>query len=191
MSFPLRARGFTLIEVMIAVVIVAILATVAVPSYRGYVLRANRTVAKSALSEVVSRQAGYMAEAKRYATKFSKLGWNPDDTLYVDREGNFRDTNTTGSVYSLALKGGATSSTCPATGDPSSGGTASQAAADTQTPERNYRVTIDGTATATAFTLTATAINAQTADTKCGAMCLSSTGIKSAGGTAPSECWTR
>lgn len=163
MSFPLRARGFTLIEVMIAVVIVAILATVAVPSYRGYVLRANRTVAKSALSEVVSRQAGYMAEAKRYATKFSKLGWNPDDTLYVDREGNFRDTNTTGSVYSLALKGGATSSTCPATGDPSSGG----------------------------YTVVATPINAQTADTKCGAMCLSSTGIKSAGGTAPSECWTR
>jgi type IV pilus assembly protein PilE len=158
-----RARGFTLVEVVIAVAIVGILAAIALPSYRVYVLRANRTAAKTALSEVVSRQASYMADTKRYATKFSKLGWTSDDTLYLDREGNLRDSSSSGSIYSLTLKGGATASTCPATGSPS----------------------------ATAFTVVATPINTQAADTTCGAMCLSSVGIKAAAGADASNCWQR
>jgi type IV pilus assembly protein PilE len=44
-----RMRGVTLIELMIVVVVVAILTTVAYPSYRGYVMRTNRADGKSAL----------------------------------------------------------------------------------------------------------------------------------------------
>lgn len=44
-----RQRGISLIELMTVVVIVAILGAIAVPSYRGYMLRANRTDAKTAL----------------------------------------------------------------------------------------------------------------------------------------------
>lgn len=46
-----RQRGITLIELMIVVVIVAILASIALPSYRQYVVRANRTHAKNALTQ--------------------------------------------------------------------------------------------------------------------------------------------
>jgi type IV pilus assembly protein PilE len=46
-----RTGGFTLIEVMITVAIVAILAAVAVPSYRSYVLRSHRADAMQALSD--------------------------------------------------------------------------------------------------------------------------------------------
>src|SRR5262245_29484145 len=44
-----RQRGISLIELMTVMVIVAILGAIAVPSYRGYMLRANRTDAKTAL----------------------------------------------------------------------------------------------------------------------------------------------
>ncbi len=44
------ARGFSLVELMVAVAIVAIITSIAIPSYRHYVLQGNRTDAIKALT---------------------------------------------------------------------------------------------------------------------------------------------
>lgn len=56
-----RARGFTLIELMIVVAIVAILAAIAYPSYTRYVLRTYRAQAKADMLE-------YAGQAERFHT---------------------------------------------------------------------------------------------------------------------------
>jgi type IV pilus assembly protein PilE len=49
---PNRQRGFTLIELMITVAIIAILSAVVYPSYASYVLRTNRSAAASCMTEL-------------------------------------------------------------------------------------------------------------------------------------------
>jgi type IV pilus assembly protein PilE len=46
-----RSSGFTMLEILVALVVVAILAAVAIPSYRAYVIRAQRATAKVALEQ--------------------------------------------------------------------------------------------------------------------------------------------
>jgi type IV pilus assembly protein PilE len=68
-------RGFSLIELMIAVVIVGILAAIALPSYNNYVLRANRTVGKAMIMEIAAKQESYFTDRKRYAADLAQLGY--------------------------------------------------------------------------------------------------------------------
>jgi type IV pilus assembly protein PilE len=60
-------KGFTLTELVIAVVVVGVLAMVAVPSYRGYVKSSIATEAKALLSEInAAEQVFYSRNGKYY-----------------------------------------------------------------------------------------------------------------------------
>lgn len=70
----IRTRGFTLVELMVVLLIVAILAAVAIPSYRQYVLRSHRTDAQRALMDVAARQERYYYSNNAYTSSLSALG---------------------------------------------------------------------------------------------------------------------
>lgn len=62
----LRQRGFTLIEVMVVVAIIAILAAIAVPSYRDYILRGQLVDATTNLTTMRSDMERYFQDNRQY-----------------------------------------------------------------------------------------------------------------------------
>lgn len=69
----LKHQGFTLIELMITVAVVAILASVAYPSYINYIVRANRSAAQSFMYAVANKQEQYILNARTYANDLTSL----------------------------------------------------------------------------------------------------------------------
>ncbi|WP_372527568.1 type IV pilin protein [Piscinibacter sp.] len=65
---PMPQNGFTLIEVMIVVAIVAILAAVALPSYNDYVRRGQLPEAFTALSDFRVKMEQYYQDNRSYGT---------------------------------------------------------------------------------------------------------------------------
>lgn len=59
-------NGFTLIEVLITIVIVAILSTIAMPSYRDYVRRSQATEATAELAVARARMEQYFQDNRNY-----------------------------------------------------------------------------------------------------------------------------
>lgn len=66
--------GFTLIEMMITLVVLAVLAAVAIPSYSLFVERARRSEAREALSDIAARQEQFFSDNKFYATNLIAVG---------------------------------------------------------------------------------------------------------------------
>lgn len=61
-------RGFTLVELLVAMAIVGIIALFAYPSYEAYIVRSNRAAAQSVLLDVAQRQQQYLLDNRSYAT---------------------------------------------------------------------------------------------------------------------------
>ncbi|MDT4816633.1 Type IV minor pilin ComP, DNA uptake sequence receptor [compost metagenome] len=69
-----KQLGFTLMELMIVVVVVAILTAIAYPSYRQYVVRANRSEVQQFMLEIASRQQQYFSDVRSYGSTLTQLG---------------------------------------------------------------------------------------------------------------------
>ena len=67
-------RGFTLIELMVTVAIVAIIAAVGYPSYTKHMARSKRVAAQAVMQNLVSKQEQHVLNARSYATSLADLG---------------------------------------------------------------------------------------------------------------------
>jgi prepilin-type N-terminal cleavage/methylation domain-containing protein len=77
----MKRIGFTLIELMIVVAIIAFLAIIAVPSFSKFLAKAKRSEAYMQLNSIYAAQKAYHAEHGRYAKQLSGpkgLGWKPE-----------------------------------------------------------------------------------------------------------------
>lgn len=146
-----RNKGFTLIELMIAVALVAILAAIAYPSYQEQVLKTRRSDGQSILLDLAGVEEQFFTRFNTYTTTI--VG----DADCTGAACGLNRTNTSSQGhYTVAAAAGTTGNI------------------------------------ATSFMLTATPVGPQSSDTKCANLTLTSTGIKSATGTAadPAKtCW--
>ena len=87
-------RGVTLMELLIVIVVIGILASIAVPSYRQYMMRAQRVDATAALLRVAAAQEKYYLQNNRYAD---------NALLSANQPGGLGITGTAKGFYSLTV----------------------------------------------------------------------------------------
>jgi len=96
-----RQAGFTLIEIMIAVVVVGILTAIALPSYNGYMMRARLTEAFTGLAGAQPRLEQHWSNTRSYAGFASVTGGMPPDSTNF----TFSLGTATASAYTLTATG--------------------------------------------------------------------------------------
>lgn len=95
-----RQYGFTLIELMITITILAILVGLSVPAYERYTRSTNRAAAKSTLERIMSLQEAYFLNNKNYTNDLTDLGFG-SAAINVDNTGE--EVAAASAVYQISV----------------------------------------------------------------------------------------
>jgi len=61
-----KARGFTLLEIMVVVAIIGILSAIAIPSYQSHLRKGRRADAQSYMMQLANLEQQYLLDARAY-----------------------------------------------------------------------------------------------------------------------------
>jgi len=129
--------GVTLLELMAVIMIIGILAMIAIPSYRQYIMRANRAEAKNALLQLQTNQERYYLQNRTYGTMAQLIA------------ANLGSATSERGTYTLTITAGPNATTFTATATPTPG-----AVVDMTTDAQctTFSITAQGVRTATGTT---------------------------------------
>ena len=86
-----KQTGFTLIELVVTILIIALLTSMAVNYYQHQMIESRRTDAKTKLTEIMQREEKYFNENNTYTTNFLNIGYTSSpvqsDNLYYSVAG--------------------------------------------------------------------------------------------------------
>src|SRR6185369_15781886 len=107
-------RGFTLIDLVIAIAIVAILTRIALPAYQAYIVRASRQAAQSELIALANAQEKIFLNSNAYTTNVTAAYTGQSTGGLGVTSGNSRDNR-------YAFTAAATATTFTLTATPAAG----------------------------------------------------------------------
>ena len=100
---PLRKQvsGLTLIELLMTILVLGILLAIAIPGYKDYLIRANKSAVKAVMLDIASRQEQYLMTAGAFGT-LTQLNYTvPTEVSSVFDITLTTGTNTTSTITAL------------------------------------------------------------------------------------------
>jgi type IV pilus assembly protein PilE len=159
-----KQLGFTLLELMIVVAVIAILAALALTSYRNQILKSKRAEGKQVISDLALRQEKWRLNNATYASTLGGVAGPPPTGLLYSGGAGAMATKSPSGYYNITLSTPAATPVCPGTG---------------ATPS-----------SANSFRITATATGDQAEDTDCATIVITSLcGTVQKTSTGGGNCW--
>lgn len=103
-----KIKGFTLLELLVAIVIIGILAAIALPNFMTAIAKAKQSEPKTTIGSVNRAQQGYRSEKSEFARNMGDLGVGlPTKTknYFYEIKGGINEATITAQSSDTALRG--------------------------------------------------------------------------------------